>query len=134
MIRGMKTLRNPDTIHPPAGLYTHQIELSGDERLLLMAGQVGMRADGSVAEEPIEQLRLALENVRRNLVAAGMDVTDLVKMTIYLVDELANDERRRVTAAMLGDHRPCSTVVYVARLATPELKVEVDAWASRSRE
>jgi 2-iminobutanoate/2-iminopropanoate deaminase len=30
---------------------------------------------------------------------------------------------------VLGEHRPAMTLVYVAGLAAPPLKVEVDAWA-----
>ena len=40
----MKTPRNPDTIHPPLAAYSHQIEISGRERLLVIAGQVGTAA------------------------------------------------------------------------------------------
>lgn len=29
----------------------------------------------------------------------------------------------------LGDHLPCMTMIYVVALASPALKVEVDAWA-----
>jgi hypothetical protein len=32
---------------------------------------------------------------------------------------------------VLGDHVTTSTLVYVTGLASPEYKVEVDAWAAR---
>lgn len=127
----MKEPRNPQDIHPPLGAYSHQIEVSG-ERLLVMSGQVGMREDGSVPDGAIAQLELALENVWRNLAAAGMDVRDLVKLTFYIVGPIDTDERRATVAAMLGDHRPCMTLLFISSLATPALKVEVDAWASRA--
>ncbi|TMB50027.1 MAG: RidA family protein, partial [Deltaproteobacteria bacterium] len=68
----MKEYRNPQDVHAPLGAYTHQVELHG-ERLLVMSGQVGMDQDGTVPEGTIAQLNLALDNVRRNLVAAGLD-------------------------------------------------------------
>ena len=128
----MKEFRNPETIHKPVGGYSHQIELTGDEHLLILSGQVGMRVDGSVPEDPIEQIELALENIFRNLEAAGMEVRDLVKLTYYLVGEIDTTKRRELVAAKLQGHQPCSTLVYVARLASPDLKVEIDAWASRA--
>ena len=128
----MKEFRNPETIHKPVGGYSHQIELTGDERLLILSGQVGMRQDGSVPEDPIEQIELALENIFRNLEAAGMEVKNLVKLTYYLVGEIDTTKRRELVAAKLHGHQPCSTLVYVARLASPDLKVEIDAWASRA--
>jgi enamine deaminase RidA (YjgF/YER057c/UK114 family) len=127
-----RTPRNPETIHPPLGAYSHQIEVSGSPRWLVIAGQVGRTPDGVVPADPIEQVALALENVRRNLDAAGMAVGDLVKWNWYLVGEIDGAARRQVTAHWLDGHEPCSTLVYVARLAAPEYRVEVEAWACRA--
>jgi 2-iminobutanoate/2-iminopropanoate deaminase len=126
------TARNPDTIHPPLGAYSHQVEVPSGARLLLMAGQVGKMLDGRVPEDPIEQARVALENVRGNLEAAGMGVEDVVKLTWYVVGEMDAQRRREVLMAWLGDHRPTSTFIYVAGLASPEYRVEIDAWAART--
>ena len=131
---GMKTSRDPSTLHPPLAAYSHQIEISGAERQLVMSGQVGMTADGHVPDDPIEQLGVALDNVERNLEAAGMELGDLVKLIVYLVGEWDNDARRALVAARLGTHRPCMTAVWVAALAGPSLRVELDAWASRAGE
>jgi 2-iminobutanoate/2-iminopropanoate deaminase len=128
----MKTSRNPETVHPPLAAYAHQIEISGSERLLVLSGQVGLRRDGSVPGEPIEQFEAAIDNVERNLEAAGMTLGDLVKLTIYLVGEWDRDARRQLLAARLGTHQPCMTLVFVPALATPQLLVELDAWASRA--
>ena len=127
----MKSARNPDTVHLPIGFYSHQIEVSGTPRWLVISGQVGRTLDGAVPSDPIEQLSLALDNVRRNLDAAGMAVSDIVKVNWYLVGDVDTAVRREVTKAWLGDHEPCSTLVYVARLAAPEYRVEVEAWACR---
>ncbi len=128
----MKTSRDPSTVHPPLAAYSHQIEISGAERQLVISGQVGMRAGGDVPEDPIEQLGVALDNVERNLEAAGMDLGDLVRLTTYAVGEWDNDARRRLLASRLGEHRPCMTLIFVAGLASPALRVELDAWASRA--
>jgi 2-iminobutanoate/2-iminopropanoate deaminase len=130
----MKKFRNPENVHAPLGLYSHQAELSPDERILILAGQVGMKQDGTVPEDPIEQLELALENINRNLQAGGMEMKDLVKVSYYLVGEWDTAKRREVVSSRLGAHRPCSTLVYVAALASPAWKVEIEAWASRAVE
>ena len=124
-----KTPRNPESIHPPLGAYSHQVEVRGGARWLVMAGQVGRTRDGEVPEDPIAQVEVALENVRRNLDAAGMAVTDLVKLTWYLVGDVDARRRREVLIAWLNGHEPASTLVYVAALAAPEYRVEIDAWA-----
>ena len=40
--------------------------------------------------------------------------------------------RRAELDRVLGTHLPTSTLVYVVALASPDYKVEVDAWAVRS--
>ena len=127
----MKEFRNPQTIHKPLGQYSHQIEITGNERMLVLSGQVGMREDGSVPEDAFEQIDIAFENIFRNLQAANMDVKDIVKLTYYLVGEIDTTKRRELTASKLQGHQPCSTLLYVAALAAPIYKVEIDAWASR---
>ena len=128
----MKEYRNPRNVHEPLGSYSHQIEIKGNQRLLVISGQVGMREDGTVPEDPLEQIDVAFENVLRNLQAADMDVNDLIKLTYYLVGEIDTAERRELVLSRLQGHRPCSTLLYVAVLASPLYKVEIDAWASRA--
>jgi len=125
----VKTFRSPDSVHAPLAPYSHQVEVTG-ERLLFLAGQVGMKPDGSVAPTAAEQLDVALENVLANLAAAEMEVADLVKLTLYFVEEIDAPARGEILSRRLGEHRPAMTLVYVARLAAPPLLVEVDAWAS----
>ena len=129
----MKTSRNPETIAAPVGRYVHQIEVENPGKLLFIAGQVGMRPDGSVPDDAVEQLAVALENVLRNIAAAGMQASDLVKITTYVVSgaELDPARRRSEMERLLGDHIPTSTLVFVAALAAPQYKVEIDGWAAR---
>ena len=129
----MKEFRNPQNIHQPLGSYSHQTEIS-NERLLVISGQVGMREDGTIPDEPFEQMDLAFENIFRNLRAANMDGRDLIKLTYYLVGEWDTARRREVVLAKLQGHQPCSTLLHVAALASPAFRVEIEAWASRAGE
>jgi 2-iminobutanoate/2-iminopropanoate deaminase len=128
----MKEFRNPHDVHEPLGSYSHQIEIRGNERTLVLAGQVGMREDGTIPDDPFEQIDLAFENIFRNLRAANMDVKDIIKLTYYLVGEIDTAKRREVILSKLQGHQPCSTLLYVAALARPIFRVEIDAWASRA--
>lgn len=121
--------RNPQDVHPPVAEYAHQIEVSGPGRWLVLSGQIGMRQDSSVPPDPIEQVKIALENLRSNLDAAGMVVSDLVKLTFYLVGDMDPAARRAVVAEFFGDHLPTTTLLYVSALAGPALRVEIDALA-----
>ncbi len=127
----MKISRNPDTIHNPVAPYVHQIEVTGPNRWLNLSGQLGMRIDGTVPENPLEQLQLALENVKKNLDAAGMEIKDLTKMVFYLVGDFEAEQRRKIIGDFLGEHLPCTTMIYVVALAAPSFKVEIDTWACK---
>jgi len=126
----MKEFRNPQDVHQPLGSYSHQLEISGNERVLVLSGQVGMREDGTVPDDPLEQMDIAFENIFRNLRAANMDIKDILKLTYYLVGEVDMAKRRELVVSKLQGHKPCSTLLFVAGLASPIYKVEIEALAS----
>jgi len=128
----VKEFRNPQNVHEPLGSYSHQIEITGNERMLVLSGQVGMRQDDTVPDDPLEQMDVAFENIFRNLQTANMGVRDIIKLTIFLVGEIDTAKRRELVLSKLQGHQPCSTLLYVAALASPIYKVEIDAWASRA--
>ncbi len=128
----MKTFRNPAGVHAPLAGYAHGVEIGPGERLLFLSGQIGMRADGSVPGSPLEQLEVALANVFHNLNAADMTSKDLLKLTFYHVGEIDGAKRQALVASKLAGHEPCMTLLFVAALASPALKVEVEAIASRT--
>ncbi|HNS39318.1 MAG TPA: RidA family protein [Promineifilum sp.] len=130
----MKTFRNPDSVHQPQGTYTHQVELQGPERLLVISGQVGARPDGSIPEDKYEQLDNVLDNIGNNLKAAGMDFGDVIKITYFLVGEWDLGPLREKMRARFAGQPPCSTMLFVAGLASPAYRVEIEAWASQTVE
>jgi enamine deaminase RidA (YjgF/YER057c/UK114 family) len=88
-----------------------------------------MDENGRVPEDPLDQLDLALENILVNLKAADMGMSNLTKMTLYLVGDMDAARRREIINAKLKGHEPCMTLLFVAALANPSLKVEIDAFA-----
>lgn len=81
--------------------------------------------------DPEAQASLCLENLQKVLAEMDADLTNIVELTIYMVDQGAN--QRGVGQAMrkyFGDHRPASTSVEIVRLATdPRLILELKAVA-----
>ncbi|WP_155593909.1 RidA family protein [Lysinibacillus cavernae] len=127
----MKIARNPEEIHPPVAPYVHQIEVTGPQRWLTLSGQIGMETDGTIPEHGVAQLRIALENIKKNLDSANMEVQDITKLVFYLVGEMDASQRKEMISNFLGGHLPCTSLIYVVALATPALKVEIDAWACK---
>ena len=77
-----------------------------------------------------EQARLAMENLKKTLEAAGCGIGDLVMATRFLTDVTEQDDLNRVWAEYLGGHLPTTTTVEVSRLAThPRCKIEISAIA-----
>ena len=109
--------------------YSQGIELSGTQRLVFVSGQVGIDADGVLAEGIAAQSERAIGNVNAVLAEAGLGPEDLVKLTIYLTDP-ANAEGF-ITAAgpALPPTPPATTMLFVG-MAAPEVLVEIDAIAA----
>lgn len=108
-------------------------EISGAKRMLLCAGQVSIGADGTLlhAGDMRGQINQVIDNLEAVLKAAGFGLSDVVRMTIYTtqVDEFLakrGDMMERMTRAGV---RYASTLLGVARLARPELLVEIEATA-----
>ena len=78
----------------------------------------------------LEQARLAMENLKKTLEAAGCTLADVASATRYLTDVREQDDLNRVWAEYLAGHLPTTTTVEVSRLAThANCKVEISAIA-----
>jgi len=128
----MAKLHNPQTIADPIGAYSHGVEVPPNARWLHVAGQIGLRKDGTLPASVEEQTEVAWQNIVEILAAAGMKVTDLVKITQYLT-RLDHFPRYAATRAkFLAGHRPASTGLIISSLVKPEYLVEVEAIAAKA--
>ncbi len=111
------------------GPYSQAVEQNG---LIFISGQFGIDADTGqlCAENAREQMARALINLGHILSAAGLKVTDVVKVTIFLTDmadfPAVNEEYARFFSAPF----PARACVAVAGLPK-SAKVEVEALAIR---
>jgi 2-iminobutanoate/2-iminopropanoate deaminase len=98
--------------------------------LLFTAGQVGFDpATGELVDGGItEQTERVLRNIRAILQAAGVDLSSVVKTTVYLVDMADFADMNTVYARAFGEHRPARSTVAVAALPRGA-RVEIDAVA-----
>ena len=123
---------NPPTIAPPAGRYTHGIEVRPGARWLYVSGQVGRAPDGSTPDTIGEQTENCFRNIAAILAAASMSFADVVKFTILLTRDSDIAGFREARDRVLGEARPASTLLVVPRLAQPEWLVEIEATAAKS--
>jgi 2-iminobutanoate/2-iminopropanoate deaminase len=109
------------------GPYSQATRANG---LLFTAGQVGFDpATGELVDGGIaEQTARVLQNVRAILTAEGLELSNVVKTTVFLVDMAEFAEMNAVYAEAFGDHRPARSTVAVAALPRGA-RVEIDAVA-----
>jgi 2-iminobutanoate/2-iminopropanoate deaminase len=126
----MRTIPHNSPKAPLAvGGYAQAFEVRGAERLLFISGQVPENIEGEVPVGFEAQARLVWANVLAQLEAAGMGVTNLVKVTTYLGSREHATVNREVRQAVLGDHTPALTVVIVGIFDEAWL-IEIEAIAA----
>lgn len=123
----------PETIAPPQGAYAHAIEVPEGSKILYMAGQVGVDADGNLPADFASQAENAWTNCLRILEHNSMRIKDVVKITHFITDPANIEAYGAVRAKFLGDERPASTLLVVAGLARPDFLIEVEMVAAISR-
>ena len=110
----------------PISHYCHGVR-AGDR--LWISGMVGVAPDGSVPTDTVAQFKLALGYVDSVLRAAGGEPRNIVKVQVFLTDVADRARINPVRQDYFGPHRPASTLIGVAGLVAPELKVEIEAEA-----
>ncbi|WP_315813729.1 RidA family protein [Bradyrhizobium sp. SZCCHNR2028] len=77
------------------------------------------------------QSRNCFKTIAAALQEGGFAMADIVRATYYLTDVNDADAHFAVCGEVLGDIRPAATMVVVAGLLKPEMKVEIEVTAKR---
>ena len=122
---------NPVSLAAPRG-FSHAVIGSG--RVVFLAGQTGLDAEGNVVEGGlVAQFEQALGNLLAALAAAGGTPDQLASMTIYIVH--MDDYRARATEIgrvwrrLVGADYPAMAGIGVTRLWDEDAVVEVQGFA-----
>lgn len=125
---------NPWTWQEPLG-FVQANEISGAQRILLCAGQVSIDANGKLVHpgDMRGQIQQVVDNLETVLKAAGFGIGDIMRVTIYTtqVEEYLANRQMVLDRLVGGGARFASTLIGVARLARPELVLEIEATAVR---
>jgi enamine deaminase RidA (YjgF/YER057c/UK114 family) len=117
---------NPSTMSKPPG-YTHVVEATGPNRLIYIAGQLGLDSDNKIVGVPGDfhaQATQAFNNLKSALAAVSADLKDVVKINNYLVDmspcgkKLKLQERRAVIPSRRS-LAACRPLGFLGRLRAP---------------
>jgi enamine deaminase RidA (YjgF/YER057c/UK114 family) len=127
-----RTAVNPWTWSEKFGFNQGEV-VEGGQRVLFCAGQTAIDASGTPQDvgDMRAQIALATENVEAALRGAGMTLANVVRLNKYTTDVdafFANEEPLTERLRAVGV-APADTTLGVARLALPELLVELEATA-----
>jgi enamine deaminase RidA (YjgF/YER057c/UK114 family) len=113
-------ITSPEVPEPPPGTWSNCIVAGG---VAYFAGAT------SRGEDEYAQAKGIFTKIRHLVEAAGGGMADIVKVTIFVTDIKNREKVWRARQEFFTGNFPASTLVQVAALATPELKVEIEAVA-----
>jgi enamine deaminase RidA (YjgF/YER057c/UK114 family) len=116
-------------VYPATSDYAHAMEVRGAQRLLFVAGTMGLHQDGTPGATLTEQLELIWSNIRAILAAADMTVDNIVRLTSYLTDAAYAEANAAARVTALGGRVVPTTAIVVQTLVNAWL-VEIEVIAA----
>lgn len=124
----MRIVNPENTYKPPSNYAQGIVHAAGAERIVV-AGQLGLRPDGTPEEGLASQMERAWMNVLGVMAAGGFDAEHLVRATIYCTVPGQVQVYRDVRDRMLNGHLCACTYIEIAGLTSPAHLVEIEAEA-----
>ncbi|HYA54124.1 MAG TPA: RidA family protein [Thermoplasmata archaeon] len=96
---------------------------------IYVSGTTATSPDGSLVGlgDAYAQTVQALDNIERALTALGSGRADIVRVRVLVTDIHDFEAIARALGERFGDVRPANTLVQVAALIDPAMKVEIEA-------
>ncbi len=99
--------------------------------LVEVTGTVAVDENNNVVgrDNPYEQAKYILQKIEKVLERAGATLKDVVRTRIYVTDISRWEEFGRAHGEAFNKIKPCTTLVEVSALISPEYLVEIEATA-----
>lgn len=120
---------NPKSVPQPASAYSQAIRHRAGASRLVISGQIGVTADGTVLDGLEAQVDQAFANLVAIVEAAGLKRGNIVKIVAYMVAGGDVAVYRQARDRLFQGHRPASTYIVVAGLADPRFLFEIEGEA-----
>jgi enamine deaminase RidA (YjgF/YER057c/UK114 family) len=125
--RRIVRISSPRVAEPPPGTWSNCLRVDG---VVYVAGMIARGNDGViVAGDEYEQAKAIFGKIRSLIEAAGGSMADVVKVQIFVTDITQREKVWRARREAFTGDFPVSTLVQVAALADPSVKVEIEAIA-----
>ncbi len=129
----MNKIINPKSLVAPSG-YSHGVESDGG-RTIYLAGQVAFDAQGTIVgtNDIVKQFDQALSNLRETLHAARAEMTNIVKLLIFVKDKSDYQKHLKEIGAVyrnyFGKYFPAMSLVEVSDLFEEGALIEIEGIA-----
>ncbi len=124
---------NPRSLPTPRG-YSYAIRAEGN-RIVHFAGHISVDGKGQIvgANDLAKQFEQVLSNLSLTAAEASVELTDIVKMTLFVTDAEAYRSNSAEIGAIyrrhFGSYYPAMTLVEIRRLWDPGAMIEIEAVA-----
>ena len=127
----MRKVIQPKKLSDPRPRYSQAILVTKPGKLLFIAGQTAVDANGNVVgKRDIEaQARQVFENLNTVLKEAGGSIDNIVKTTTYITDVKYREGLNKVRREYYKKTAPTSTLIVVKGLAHEDYLLEIEAIA-----
>jgi enamine deaminase RidA (YjgF/YER057c/UK114 family) len=114
------------------GTYSPAVIAEGATKTIWVAGHTGAVDDAgkSLAGDFDAQCRQTFRNIEKTLAEAGAKLSDIVTMTVFLIDARYTTQIGEVRTEIFGKDFPASAAITVAGFAQPEMMIEVQCVAA----
>lgn len=125
----MKFIETPNA-PLPAGHYSQAVEYNG---LIFVSGQlpVNPETNEKVSGSIDDQIHQTLKNVRTILEAAGSNMQNVIKSTVYISDIALWGNVDKIYASYFGSHKPARAIVPTRELHF-DVKIEIEVIAKKA--
>lgn len=112
--------------------YSPAVITEGASRTIWVAGHTGAVDDAgrSLAGDFDAQCRQTFRNIEKTLAEAGAKLSDIVTMTVFLIDARHTTRMTELRTAIFGKDFPASAAITVAGFAQPEMLLEIQCVAA----
>jgi len=114
--------------------YSPAVITKGEQTIVWLAGHAGaVTEDGdSLAGDFDAQFNQTFSNIEKTLTQCGCKLTDIVTMTVFLIDARYTTRMTELRTQLFGDNFPASAAITVSGFARPEIMLEIQCIAVRA--
>src|SRR5258708_19606930 len=115
------------------GKYSDAVEIGPNLRWLFTSGTPGLSITGSLPSDITGQSEIAWGHILKMLQNADMEITNVVKITQYLIRSEDIPAYAAVRTCFVGDARPASMLLVIPQLVRPDFLFEVYVLAAKAQ-